>query len=118
GAYTAARRPNGARKWSAALPENQPSVAWLYQWQHVDRSSKVCPAGSQSVPYTQKLVATGAPSEAAFPYNPNGATTVAGVCADIEGINVNNSLGPDAARLILGSYKGYSGIQNQQAQYL
>jgi hypothetical protein len=117
GAYTAARHPNGSRKWSAALPENQPSCAWLYEWQHVDRSSKVCPAGSQSVPYTQKLVATGAPSEADVPYNPNGATTVAGECANVEAVNVNN-MGPNPGRLILGSYKGYSGIQNQQAQYL
>ncbi|MFI4975978.1 MAG: hypothetical protein ACHP84_15670 [Caulobacterales bacterium] len=117
GAYTAARHPNGERKWSAADPANQPSVAWLYHWQHVDRGAKDCPAGSQSVPYAQKLVTTGAPSMARYPYNPDGAIRPKGVCDQIDRIDVSDP-GPDAARLIIGSYKGYSGIQNQQSQFL
>jgi hypothetical protein len=117
GAYTAARQPNGQRKWSAGEAGNQPSCAWLYEWQHADDNSKACPAGSMAVPYVQKLIATGAPSTAQFPYNPTGATTPRGVCAHIGQIDVSN-LGPHPGRMILGSYKGYSGVQHQEATYL
>jgi len=116
GAYTAGRKPNGDQKWSAGDASNQPSCAWLYHWQHVDRSSKDCPSGSMCVPYAQQLVAYGAPSTAKYPYNPHDDTTVATVCGEIDSIPINGA-GPDAARLIVGSYKGYGGIQNQEGQY-
>ena len=117
GAYTAARTPNGQRKWSAGDPNNQPSCAWLYEWQHADDGSKACPNGSMAVPYVQKLIATGAPSTGQFPYNPTDATTPGGICAHIDRIDVND-LGPRPGRLMLGSYKAYSGIQHQAAKYL
>jgi len=117
GSYTAARKPNGDRKWDASLPENQVSAAWLYHWQHVDRGSKECPSGSGCVPYAQKLVASGAPSTKAFPYNPSDATTVAAVCQNLETYDVATTPA-GAARFIIGSYKGYSGIQNQKTTYL
>ena len=117
GAYTAARNPNGSRKWSAADAHNQPSVAWLYHWQHVERGSKACPSGSGSVPYAQKLVATGAPSNAKYPYNPNNSPRVGVICSYIDGIDVSDP-GPDAARLVVGSYKGYTNIQNNESKYL
>ena len=117
GAYTAARKPNGSIKWDAGLARNQPSAAWLYHWQHVVRGSKDCPGGSGATPYVQQLVSFGAPSTADFPYNPNDDTTVATICGEIDSINVS-SLPADASRLLIGSYKGYSGIQNQKATYL
>jgi hypothetical protein len=117
GTYTAARKPNGDRKWDASLPQNQVSCAWLYNWQHVDRGSAACPSGSACVPYAQKLVATGAPSTKDFPYNPGDATTALAVCNNLQ-TYPTSPLPAGSARFIVGSYKGYSGIQNQKAQYL
>ena len=117
GAYTAARHPNGAIKWDAANARNQPSAAWLYHWQHVVRGSKDCPGGSGAIPYVQQLVSAGAPSTADFPYNPNDDTTVATICSEIDSINVS-TLPADASRLLIGSYKGFKGIQNQKAEFL
>jgi hypothetical protein len=117
GSYTVARKPNGDRKWSADDPANQPSCAWLYEWQHVHAGSQACPSGSGAVPYAQKLVATGAPSTQQFPYNPNNASKVGAICANLETYNTD-TVGPDYARLMIGSYKGYSGLMNQQAQFL
>ena len=62
-------------------------------------------------------MASGAPSTAAIPYNPNGATTPAAICTEIGRINTSNP-GPDAAHLLIGSYKGYSGVKGKQSQYL
>jgi hypothetical protein len=62
------------------------------------------------VPYAQLLVAAGASSTACFPYNPMAATTPRAVCAEIDAISVGDP-GPDAARLIVGSYKGYTGVR-------
>jgi hypothetical protein len=117
GTYTAARNLDGSRRWDASLPMNQVSAAWLYHWQHVEKNSAQCPGGSACVPYATKLVMTGAPSAKAFPYNPNDATTVAAICANLEGYDVATTP-PGAARFIVGSYKGFSGIQNQKAQFL
>lgn len=116
GAYTAARNPNGTRKWSAADASNQPSAAWLYQWQHTQQSS-TCPKGSQAVPYARKLVATGCPSAAAVPYNPHDATKVAAVCTYINGLDTTDP-GPDAKHFLIGSYKAFSGVKGKQSQYL
>jgi hypothetical protein len=118
GAYTAARNPDGSRKWSAGDPANQPSAAWLYQWAHqVYKPGKTCPSGSPAACYAIELVTAGAPSTATDPYNPSGATTVVGVCSYIESLNVT-SPGPNASRLLVGSYKAFPGLMNQRAQYL
>jgi hypothetical protein len=112
GAYTAARNPNGSVKWPASDAANQPSAAWLYQWEHrvVEHDSRVCPAGSGAKQYADKLVMDGAPSTAAIPYNPNDATTVAAECTYIKGLNVTTSP-PGSSRLLIGSYKVYSNVQ-------
>jgi hypothetical protein len=117
GAYTAARLPNGQRKWSAADANNQPSAGWLYQWVHSIQTDRQCPQGSKAVPYAQKLVTSGAPSSARFPYNPDDASTVQGICQELERIDISNP-GPDAARLRIGSYKAYSGVLGKKEQYL
>jgi hypothetical protein len=117
GTYTAARNIDGSRRWDASDPANQVSAAWLYHWQHVDRNSAQCPGGSACVPYANKLVTTGAPSAKAFPYNPNNATKVAAICANLETYDVATTP-PGAARFLVGSYKGYSGLQNNKAQFL
>jgi hypothetical protein len=117
GTYTAARKPDGSHRWDASLAQNQVSAAWLYHWQHVARGSAECPSGSACVPYAQKLVATGAPSAKAFPYNPGGATQVHAICANLETYDVSTTPA-GAARFIVGSYKGFTGIQNQKSQFL
>jgi hypothetical protein len=116
GAYTAARLPDGSRRWSAADPQNQPSAAWLYQWAH-NRQNKQCPKGSQAVPYATELVTNGAPSTARFPYNANSETTVPAICQEIERIDTANP-GPDAMRLAIGSYKSFKGVKGKKDQYL
>ena len=75
GAYTAARNPDGSEKWSASDAANQPSAAWLYQWEHqvLEHDARMCPQGSGAKPYADKLVGDGAPSTAAFPYDPHDA---------------------------------------------
>jgi hypothetical protein len=116
GAYTAARHPNGSRKWSAADPENQPSAAWLYQWAH-EQNGKSCPTGSGTTPYARKLVSTGSPSAQEYPYNPHDSTTVQGVCSYIKTLDVSNA-GPGASRLLVGSYKGFTNVTNGKSRYL
>jgi hypothetical protein len=119
GAYTAARNPNGSRKWSAGDGGNQPSAAWLYQWVHQvnGHGAKTCPSGSGATPYARKLVTTGAPSTAKYPYNPHNGVTVDAVCSYIESLDVNDA-GPDASRLLVGSYKAFSGLVDNRSQYL
>jgi hypothetical protein len=117
GAYTAARHPDGSRRWSAAEARNQPSPAWLYHWQHVDRGSKDCPAGSGAAQYAQQLVGFGAPSVADYPYNPSDETTVAGVCTEIDAIPIT-PLPSDASRLLVGSFKVMTGVKGQKSAYL
>jgi hypothetical protein len=111
GAYTAARNPNGSMKWSASDAANQPSAAWLYQWEHQVREhdGRVCPQGSGAKPYADKLVADGAPSAAMFPYNPHDASTVANECTYIKGLNVT-SMPAGSSRLLVGSYKVYANV--------
>ena len=118
GAYTAARNPDGSRKWSAADPLNQPSAAWLYQWAHqAYKPGGSCPSGTGSTCYAIELVTVGAPSTALYPYNPSGSTTVKGICSYIDSLNVSGK-GFDASRLLVGSYKALPGLMNQKAQYL
>jgi hypothetical protein len=119
GAYTAARNPDGSIKWSAAEAANQPSAAWLYQWEHavVENDARVCPNGSGAKPYADKLVATGAPSTAAFPYNPNDATTAGKICKYIKGLSVTTAP-PGSSRFLVGSYKVYGNVLHRKAAYL
>jgi hypothetical protein len=116
GAYTAARNPNGSRKWSAAEAANQPSAAWLYKWQHVQQH-KTCPDGSGAVPYARKLVATGCPSAATDPYNPHDATKVAAVCTYINALDTTDP-GSGADHFLIGSYKAFGNIKGKESQYL
>jgi hypothetical protein len=116
GAYTAARNPNGSRKWSADDPANQPSAAWLYQWAH-QQTGKTCPSGSAAIQYAKKLVSTGSPSVADYPYNPHDATTVPGVCSYIESLNVT-AAGSDASHLLVGSYKVFKKLRNAEKTHL
>jgi hypothetical protein len=119
GAYTAARNPDGSVKWSAADPGNQPSAAWLYQWEHhvTEHDARVCPQGSGAKPYLERLVAGGAPSTAQVPYDPHDLTTVAAECGYIKGLDPAASW-PGAERLRIGSYKVYPHITNGKAAYL
>lgn len=119
GAYTAARNPDGSVKWSAADAANQPSAAWLYQWEHAvtEHDARVCPQGSGAKPYLDKLVADGAPSTAQVPYNPHDAATVPDECGYIKGLDVTKTW-PGASRLMIGSYKVYANIANAKATYL
>ena len=119
GTYTAARNPDGSMKWSAADAANQPSAAWLYQWEHavVENDARVCPAGSGAKPYADKLVATGAPSTAAVPYNPNDAPGVGKLCTYIKGLSVTTAP-PGSSRFLVGSYKVYGNVLNGKASYL
>ncbi len=111
GAYTAARNPNGSVKWPASDAANQPSAAWLYQWEHqvLEHDARICPKGSGAKPYADKLVADGAPSTAAIPYDPNDAATVAAECTYIKGLNVMTTP-PGSSRLLVGSYKVYTNV--------
>jgi hypothetical protein len=121
GAYTAARRPDGSRRWSAGDPENQPSAAWLYHWQTAtgQNPNGPCPAGSMAVPYAQQLVGYGAPSTKRYPYDPHNLNTVdRGLCREIDATPVMGGPGPDGARLMVGSYAGYSNIQKREDVYL
>ncbi len=119
GAYTAARNPDGSVKWSAADAANQPSAAWLYQFEHhVDEHDKrVCPQGSGAKQYLDRLVSDGAPSTAAIPYNPHDLTTVAAECGYIKGLDMASS-GSGASHLLIGSYKIFPNIVNGKATYL
>ncbi|HEY0615565.1 MAG TPA: hypothetical protein VGC96_13020 [Candidatus Elarobacter sp.] len=119
GAYTAARNPDGSRKWSAADPANQPSAAWLYQWEHdaIEHDKRVCPAGSGAKPYLDRLVSDGAPSAAQVPYDPHDAPTVAAECAYIKGLNVAGTW-PGESRLTIASYKIYPNVLDGKATYL
>ncbi len=119
GAYTAARNPDGSRKWSAADPSNAPSSAWLYQWEHVvvESGKRACPAGSGATPYANHLVRFGAPSVAQYPYNPHDGTTPKAVCSYITSLQVATDA-PDQSRLLVGSYKGFSNIKNGKSKYL
>ncbi|HEX3462547.1 MAG TPA: hypothetical protein VHS78_00655 [Candidatus Elarobacter sp.] len=119
GAYTAARTPNGSPKWSAADPANQPSAAWLYQWEHrvVEHDKRICPKGSGAKAYLDRLVADGAPSSAQVPYDPHDYPTVPAECAYIKDLDVAR-VWPGEARLTIGSYKVFSGIANGKSTYL
>jgi hypothetical protein len=119
GAYTAARNPAGGTKWSAADPGNQPSAAWLYQWEHqsVEHDARVCPKGSGAKPYLDRLVADGAPSVAQVPYDPHDASSVAAECGYITGLNVAQTW-PGESRLIIGSYKVFPNVLKQKSTYL
>lgn len=119
GTYTAARNPDGSTKWSAGDASNQPSAAWLYQWEHtvVEHDARVCPAGSGAKPYADKLVATGAPSTADVPYNPHDATKVGALCTYIKGLSVS-SAPSGSSRLLVGSYKVFSNVLHGKATYL
>lgn len=112
GAYTAARNTNGSVKWPASDAANQPSAAWLYQWEHhvLEHDGRVCPKGSGAKPYADKLVTDGAPSTAAIPYNPHDLTTVAAECAYITGLDVT-TMPPGSSRLLIGSYKVYPHVK-------
>jgi|GEM_PF-2547489 len=119
GTYTAARNPDGSMKWSAADAANQPSAAWLYQWEHavVENNARVCPNGTGAKQYADKLVATGAPSTAAVPYNPNDAPGVGKLCTYIKGLSVTTAP-PGSSRFLVGSYKVYGNVLNGKASYL
>lgn len=119
GAYTAARNPNGSAKWSAADPANQPSAAWLYQWEHqvVEHDARVCPKGSGAKPYLDRLVADGAPSSAQVPYDPHDYGTVPAECTYITGVDVGK-IWPGEGRLMIGSYKVFPNVVHQKATYL
>ncbi|HXW76518.1 MAG TPA: hypothetical protein VEJ20_03825 [Candidatus Eremiobacteraceae bacterium] len=119
GSYTAARMPNGTIKWDAGDARNEPSAGWLYRWQVVKTTPNdgPCPNGSLAVPYVQRLISTGAPSTAAFPYNPHDLTTPSAVCTYIDGFNVS-TVGPDAKRFLLGSYKAFSDVQGGKNRFL
>lgn len=119
GAYTAARNPDGSAKWSAADPANQPSAAWLYQWEHasVEHDNRVCPKGSGAKPYLDRLVSDGAPSAAQVPYDPHDASTVPAECGYITGLDVARSW-PGEARLVIGSYKVFPNVIHQHSTYL
>jgi hypothetical protein len=111
GAYTAARNPNGSVKWPAGDAANQPSAAWLYQWEHqvLEHDARTCPQGSGAKPYADKLVSDGAPSTAAFPYDPHAAANVAAECTYIKGLDVT-TVPAGSSRLLVGSYKVYTNV--------
>ena len=113
GAYTAARNPNGSVKWTAADAANQPSAAWLYQWEHqvLEHDARICPAGSGAKPYADKLVMDGAPSTAAIPYDPNAAPNVGAECSYIKALNVT-SVPAGSSRLLVGSYKVFANVNS------
>ena len=119
GAYTAARNPDGSVKWAASEPANQPSAAWLYQWEHqnVEHDARVCPAGSGAKPYLDRLVSDGAPSAAQVPYDPHGYATVAAECGYIKGLDTARTW-PGESRLTIASYKIYANVLNGKATYL
>ncbi|MBV8299685.1 MAG: hypothetical protein JO083_09115 [Candidatus Eremiobacteraeota bacterium] len=119
GAYTAARNVDGSVKWSAADPANQPSAAWLYQWEHhlTERDARVCPKGSGAKPYLDRLVADGAPSTAQVPYDPGDYASVRAECRYINGLDVAR-IWPGEARMMIGSYKVFPKILNQKSTYL
>jgi hypothetical protein len=119
GAYTAARNPDGSVKWSASDPANQPSAAWLYQWEHhvTEHDGRVCPAGSGAKPYLDRLVSDGAPSAAQVPYDPHDYATVAAECGYIKGLNSAQTW-PGEARLQIASYKVFPSVLNGKATYL
>jgi hypothetical protein len=119
GTYTAARNPDGSMKWSASEAANQPSAAWLYQWEHVvaEKDARVCPSGSGAKTYADKLVKTGAPSTASVPYNPNDVTKVGVLCTYIKGLSVTTAPA-GSSRFLVGSYKVYGNVLNGKATYL
>ncbi len=119
GAYTAARNPDGSIKWPADQAANQPSAAWLYQWEHVvvENDARPCPAGSGAKPYADKLVATGAPSTAAVPYNPSDWAGVKKICTYIKGLSVTTAPA-GSSRFLVGSYKVYGKVLHGKATYL
>jgi len=109
GTYTAARHPNGGRKWSTTLPANQVSAAWLYSYVHTNGHASKCPGPSGPQVFAQELVVTGSPSNKQVPYQ--------GTCPYINGLDRNDP-GPDPQRLLIGSYKAFSNILNRKAAYL
>ncbi|HEY0393087.1 MAG TPA: hypothetical protein VGD01_01205 [Candidatus Elarobacter sp.] len=119
GAYTAARNPDGSMKWSASEPANQPSAAWLYQWDHhiIEHDGRVCPAGSGAKPYLDRLVSDGAPSAAQVPYDPHDYATVAAECGYIKGLDTARTW-PGESRLTIASYKIYANVLDGKATYL
>ena len=44
-------------KWSAADAANQPSAAWLYQWEHhvTEHDGRICPKGTGAKPHLDSL---------------------------------------------------------------
>jgi hypothetical protein len=119
GTYTAARNADGSIKWSAADPANQPSAAWLYQWEHqvTEHDKRICPQGTGAKPYLDKLVADGAPSTAQVPYDPNDVTTVPAECTYIKSLDVMTTR-PGASHVMIGSYKIYPNVLGGKATYL
>lgn len=69
GSYTAARNPDGSRKWNPALPQNSVSPAYLFALALADGRA-TCPKGGPSLEYLAQLVAFGAPTRARVSYRP------------------------------------------------
>ncbi len=119
GSYTAARRPNGSRKWNPALPRNSVSPAYLYEWAlslMLTPESSKCPQGTFGSPYLEQLVSFGAPTRARVPY-PELATTEAD-CAYLDSFPHQADFPDDypaMKRFRIGSYAAFSIQADPQA---
>jgi hypothetical protein len=94
GSYTAARAPDGAILWDAALPGNEVSAAYQFALA-VEKGYATCPKGGQALEYLSRLIAFGSPSAADVPYKPS--------CDYFANINLTQPY-PNAVRLRIGSF--------------
>jgi hypothetical protein len=85
GTYTAARNPDGSKKWDAQPLQNQVSAAFLYAKATAEGAAGPCPGGGQALEHLETLAAFGAPSASDVGYQPT--------CTYLNGVNVDRSYG-------------------------
>ena len=108
GTYTAARNPDGSKKWDAQPLQNQVSAAFLYAKGIAEGAAGPCPGGGQALIHLETLAAFGAPSASDVGYQPS--------CAYLNGVNVDPATYPNASNLRIGSYKALPKISPDPTQ--
>jgi hypothetical protein len=108
GTYTAARNPDGTKKWDAQPLQVQISAAFLYAKAIQEGAAGPCPGGGQALVHLETLVAFGAPSTNDVGYQPT--------CAYLNAVNVDPASYPNAANLRIGSYKALPRISPDPTQ--
>lgn len=105
GSYTAARNPDGSKKWDASKAEHEVSAAYLYTFEH-QQEGRACPTASLAIPYLNRLIGYGAPSAKHIPYQPN--------CTYLNSVPIDRSY-PDGTRFRLGSFAAFTITANPNA---